>query len=129
MKHYTTSTKTNSGSGYDSEYESDGGTKYSPVKFLGKGAFAKARLFKSASKKTVAVLNPVTKPGDIEEARIKEKFFARLYPYEEDSYLFLMEKDYRLIVPYIPYVPYSKLIGFTEEFQRTLFCSAIEALK
>lgn len=117
-------------SGYESGYESDGETEYSPVRPLGEGGFAKARLFQSISKKTVTVLNPVTTPEDIGEARIKHRFFQTVYP-DIKSHLFIMGKGegYRLVVPYIPYVPYDKLTIDTPEFQRCLFHSAIQALK
>jgi len=117
-------------SGYDSGYESDGGTEYSPVKALGKGAYAQARLFQSVSKKTVAVLNPVSALGDIGEARVKRRFFQTVYP-EKQSHLFNIGKgkDYRLVVPYIPHVPYEKLVIDTPEFQKILFGSAVQTLK
>ena len=115
-------------SGYDSGYESDGGTEYSPVTHLGAGEYAKARLFKATSNKTVAVLNPVDVPGDLDEARIKHRFFQTIYPTQR-SHLFIIETDYRLVVPYIEYVSYQKLTVDTPELQKTIFLSAIEALK
>ncbi|MFT4059783.1 MAG: protein kinase family protein [Legionella sp.] len=138
MPHYKTkknkirtSSRDSEDSGYDSGYESDGGTKYSPVKNLGsKGDYAQARLFQSRSNKAVAVLNPVVTPGDIEEARVKRRFFQTVYP-EKQSYLFNIEKgmDYRLVVPYIPHIPYKELIIDNPKLQKILFGSAVNALK
>lgn len=115
-------------SGYESGYESDGETEYSPVKTLGKGGYAQARLFKSISNKTVAVLNPVTIPGDIVEATVKYRFFKTVYS-DQQSHLFPMGTDYRLVVPHIQFVPYEQLIIDTPELQKTLFLSAVQALK
>lgn len=115
-------------SGYESGYESDGKTEYYPERYLGKGEYAQARLFKSIFNKTVTVLSSVTIPGDIVEARTKYRFFQKVYP-DKQSHLFTMKDDYRLVVPYIPYVPYNKLRVDTPEFQRILFRSAAQALK
>jgi serine/threonine protein kinase len=115
-------------SGYESGYESDGETEYSPLKPLGKGYYTQARLFKSKSNKSVAVLNPVETPGDIGEATVKHRFFQTVYP-KHQSHLFTMKNDYRLVIPYIPYIPYEELNIDTPEFQKILFHSAIQALK
>lgn len=112
----------------ESEYESDGETGYSPVKPLGKGHYARARLFKSKSEKAVTVLNPIKTPADMEEARVKHRFFKTVYP-DKQSHLFKINGSYRLIVPYISYEPYNKLTISTPEFQKTLFLSAAQALK
>ncbi|CAM2802328.1 protein kinase [Legionella steigerwaltii] len=129
MARYKINTKkTSEDSGYESGYESDGETEYSPVKPLGKGGYAQARLFKSLSNKLVAVLNPVSTPGDIEEATVKHRFFKTIYS-DKQSHLFRMGTDYRLVVPYIQFVPYEKLIIDTPELQKKLFQSAIQALK
>jgi serine/threonine protein kinase len=131
MPHYKIKARTSSeDSGYESGYESNGGTEYSPTKPLGTGSYAQARLFESISKKAVAVLNPVTIPGDLGEASVKHRFFQTVYP-DKKSHLFTMENedDYRLVVPYIPYVPYDNLTIDTPEFQRNIFRSAIQALK
>ncbi|KTC86201.1 protein kinase domain-containing protein [Legionella cincinnatiensis] len=133
MPRYKTKTRKRSedfedDSGYDSGYESDGGTEYSPVKPLGAGEYAQARLFKSISNKAVTVLNPVKTPGDFGEAKIKQRFFQTLYP-NKKSHLFSIGTDYRLVVPYIQYTPYNKLIIDTREFHKILFHSAIKALK
>ena len=115
--------------GYESGYESDGETKYSPVKKLGEGEFSTARLFKSESNKSVVVLNPLTTPGDMKEAEVKHRFFKRIYP-DQTSYLFeIAEGDYRLVVPHVPYVSYEDLTIDTQELQRILFHSAAQALK
>jgi serine/threonine protein kinase len=115
--------------GYESGYESDGGTKYSPVKPLGKGGYAQARLFRSACKKEVTVLNPVTMPGDMGEAAIKQRFFLKVYPNNQSHLFTIAGGDYRLVVPYVPYIPYHKLTIDTPEIQLNLFCSAAQALK
>ncbi|HHF0526550.1 TPA: protein kinase family protein [Legionella anisa] len=129
MARYKINTKKNSkDSGYESGYESDEGTQYSPVKSLGKGGYAEARLFQSTSNKSVAVLNPVTTPGDIGEATVKHRFFKTVYS-NKQSHLFPRGTDYRLVVPYIQFVPYEKLIIDTPELQKNLFHSAIQALK
>lgn len=129
MARYKIKIKKNSeDSGYESGYESDGETEYMPVKTLGEGGYAKARLFKSISNKAVAVLNPVKIPGDIGEATVKHRFFKTVYS-DKQSHLFPMGTDYRLVVPYIQFVPYENLIIDTPELQKTLFYSAIQALK
>lgn len=133
MPHYRVKTRQNSedsedDSGYNSGYESDGGTEYSPVRPLGQGHYAQARLFESDSKKAITVLNSAEERGDLEEARIKHRFFQTVYP-DKSSHLFDMGRDYRLVVPYIPYVPYKKLQIDTPELQKTLFYSACQALK
>ncbi|KTD44413.1 protein kinase domain-containing protein [Legionella parisiensis] len=129
MARYKTKIKKNSeDSGYESGYESDGETEYSPIKTLGEGGYAKVRLFKSISNKAVAVLNPVTIPGDMGEATVKHRFFKTVYS-DKQSHLFPMGGDYRLVVPYIQFEPYEKLIIETPELQKTLFHSAIQALK
>ncbi len=128
MLRYRTHSKTDSGDGYDSEYESDTGTIYHPVKPIGQGHYAQARLFKSITNQAIAVLNPNKIPGDIGEAKIKQRFFRVVYP-EKQSPLFIMKNDYRLVLPYISYVPYEKLSINTPEFQKILFRSAALALK
>lgn len=115
-------------SGYESGYESDGGTEYTPVDSLGEGRFAKARLFKSKNNKAVTVLNPLNIPGDFVEAKVKHRFFTTIYP-DKQSHLFILGKDYRLVVPYVDYTPYEKLSIDTVAFQVVLFQSAIQALK
>lgn len=129
MPRYKTKTRQRSeDSGYESGYESDGGTEYSPTRLLGTGEYAQARLFKSISDKMITVLNPVKTPDiDIGEATIKHRFFQTIYP-DTESHLFDMETDYRLVVPYIQYVPYDELDINTPEFQKGLFYSAIQAL-
>ncbi|KTD56232.1 protein kinase [Legionella sainthelensi] len=128
MARYKIKTKKKSeDSGYESGYESDGGTEYSPIKPLGHGDYAQVRLFKSITNKSVAVLNPVTVPGDIGEATVKHRFFKTVYS-DKQSHLFPMGSDYRLVVPYIQCVPYEKLIIDTPELQKILFHSAIQAL-
>jgi serine/threonine protein kinase len=85
-------------------------------------------LFQSKTKKAVTVLNPVKTAGDIEEARVKHRFFKTVYP-DKQSHLFAIGEGYRLIVPHIPYTPYNKLTINSPEFQKTLFRSAAHALK
>jgi serine/threonine protein kinase len=133
MPHYRVKTRQSSedcedDSGYNSGYESDGGTEYSPVRPLGRGQYAQARLFESHSKNALTVLNSAKERGDLGEARIKYRFFQTVYP-DKSSYLFEMGDDYRLVVPYIPYIPYKKLKIDTPELHRTLFYSACQALK
>jgi len=123
MPRYKTRTSTG-----ESEYESDEETVYLPIKPLGKGYYAQARLFKSDSEKAVVVLNPVTIPGDIGEAKIKHRFFQTCYP-DKKSHLFMIDQDYRLVVPYISSVPYKEIKIDTAEFQKIIFLSAIQALK
>ena len=128
MPHYQINhRKSTEDSGYDSGYESDGGTTYSPVKSLGAGHYAQARLFQSISNQTVAVLKPVRTPGDIEEALIKHRFFQTIYP-DSRSHLHTIENDYRLVVPYLQYVPYTQLTMDTPELHKRFFLSAIQAL-
>jgi serine/threonine protein kinase len=117
-------------SGYQSGYESDGGTKYLPVKRLGKGKYAEARLFKDLSGKAVAVLNPVKKPADVEEARVKYRFFETIYPHMR-PYLCILEEDYRLVVPYIDHIPYQKFRVSKDApcLQKLVFKSASQAIK
>jgi hypothetical protein len=67
-KTHTKKTSTSSDTGSDSNYESDGDTNYSPVRTLGEGGYACARLFKSVCNKEIAVLKPVSTHADIEEA-------------------------------------------------------------
>lgn len=113
----------------DSDYESDGGTHYSPAKSLGAGRYAQSRLFRSITNKEVTVLNPVSKSGDMDEVKTKKRFFLAVYP-NKQSYLSIMGEDYRLVVPYIPYKAYKQLppIESTEQ-QMMIFSSAANAVK
>ena len=119
--------KNKDASEYDSGYESEGGSEYSFVRPLGKGEYAKARLFQSSSAKAVCVLSSIKDPADIEEAVNKHRFFKKLYP-NQPSDLFRLESDYRLVVPYIAHVSYKKLTVDTLESQKTLFLSASKAV-
>lgn len=131
MPHYSRKARSEDSmndSGYESGYESDDGTEYTPVKPIGEGEYAKARLFKSISNKTVAVLNPVKTPADFGEVSIKHRFFQTIYP-DKSSHLFTMGTDYRLVIPYFEYVQYTNLAIETPELQITLFQSAIQAIE
>lgn len=123
-----------SDSGYDSSYESDGGTEYAPKDELGEGRYARTRLFESKTNKNVAVLNPIEIPADLGEARIKHHFFETIYSDTDNQSAFfaVAKDDYRLIVPYIKGTPYEALSGELKldspEAQKQLFQSAIRAL-
>jgi len=117
--------------GYDSEYESDGNTKYSVDAELGQGSQAIARRFKNKNNtKAIAVLhqkNNVTTNWNI--VNTKFNFFKTLY---RDQNVDLIEidnkKNYRLVLPLIPGETYTKL-RVTDQTIVQVLQSAILALK
>lgn len=115
--------------GYESGYESEGGSFYKPKKELGKGASARARKFESNTGKTKAVLDPINLGFiDFFEAETKFNFYKALYP-QHFPQLIKKSGTYRLIAPVINGVPYDALkIGAKRE-QIKLFISTIKALK
>ncbi len=132
MPKYTTQDK-----GYESGYESDGGTSYKPEKEIGKGKYTRARKFKSTGSSTakeIAVLDPVL--VDWDEAQAKYNFFKALYP-DRSVELIKTPKSrafpqggYRLILPLIPGQLYKDLkISNDPEEHLGLFLSAVEALE
>lgn len=121
-------------SGHDSEYESDGGTKYSPKKELGEGGYSTARLFQSDNKRKKAVLAPKNLQIDFQEAQTKAQFFKALYPSQDTQLIIksddnLKEVDYRLVLPLISGKSYEELFITEREEQIGLFLSAIKALQ
>ena len=126
MPLYKLKTRTGSNS---SLYVSDEGMEYSPVKSIGTGDYGQARLFQSKTGKAVVVLNSLKATADIAEAKVKHRFFQTVYS-DEKSSLFTFFKDaYRLVVPYIPHVPYERLNVSSHDFHTIIFLSAISALQ
>lgn len=131
----------NHDSGYESGYESDGGTLYRPEKdflgqekTLGKGNYSRARLFKSTQNtKNIVVLDPAV-PQKITPWEIEKKFsfYKALYPQH------LVDKidkngTFRMILPLIPGQSYEEYKDKSEDQDQTLqiklFLSTVRALK
>ena len=106
-----------SATGTESDYESDGGSHYSPKDFLGAGRYARARRFESPKGKPVVVLAPnCYGQVPLSEVDRKYRFFSQHYPGEK-SYLFCSPEDeknlvqsFRMVVPLIPGVTYKNYI-------------------
>jgi serine/threonine protein kinase len=120
--------------GNESEYESDGGTKYWPKKNLGKGAYSKARVFSSSdNRKAKAILCPRdNKNINYREMTAKRSFFQTLYPRSGVTH-FKTGGTYRLILPLVPGQKYSELKlpkspKVRCDQQITLFLSTVTAL-
>lgn len=119
-----------SGTGSSSSlYVSDEGMEFFPDKFIGTGDYGQARLFKSKTGNAVVVLNPVTASGDIAEAKVKHRFFQTVYTDMKSSLFTFFTDAYRLVVPYIPHVPYERLNVKSHDFHHIIFLSAISALQ
>ncbi|MFT4057939.1 MAG: hypothetical protein QM652_00160 [Legionella sp.] len=115
--------------GYDSSYESDGGTNFFPKETLGEGSNSRARKFQSLDGRELVVLNPRgVKRIDSLELFTKKYFFELNYPYGTTE-LFQGKENYRLITPLVPGVLYNKLIFNSPEQQLKVFLSAVRALK
>ena len=117
--------------GYESGYESDEGTLYTPKAHLGEGSFAKADRFVSKDGRSIVVLSPHKSEGDIDfkEALVKTQFFRANYP-SQSSYLIQKKTDYRLVLPEIPGLSYLKLQWSTpcfSLFQQLNFCGSVIA--
>lgn len=120
--------RSESSEGYESGYESEGGTVYSDQGHeLGQGVYSRARKFKSKDgKKVKAILDPIKR--DDNEIKAKYNFFKSLYP-EAGVDLIENENTYRLVLPLIPGRPFNKIKINNEEEHIKLFLSAIQALK
>jgi serine/threonine protein kinase len=117
-------------SGYESDYESEGGTHYYPKKTLGEGTYSKARKFQSRDgKKEKAVIAPKN-TNDIyfNEVEAKYHFFKAIYP-DKEVKLVKERGTYRLVAPLIPGDAYDKLTIISKEQQIKFFLSAVKALK
>ncbi|MBA3536354.1 MAG: hypothetical protein H0T84_07080 [Tatlockia sp.] len=114
--------------GYESGYESEGGTEYKADKEIGRGKYALARAFLSDQGKAIAILSPLNKKIDLEEAQTKYQFFNTIYP-GQGTQLIEGQGTYRLVLPLLPGKPYNKLAITSEEYARLLFLSAVQALK
>ncbi len=128
----------------ESDYESDGGSHYSPKDILGEGQYARARRFESRDGKAVVVLDsaPDTYVHAPEIFR-KHYFFANHYP-ERKSYLLRelyshdgqknSSRPYRMVVPCIPgvtYRSYVQAVGKIKDIEQQihLFLSLVVELK
>ncbi|MBA2651979.1 MAG: hypothetical protein H0U73_06925 [Tatlockia sp.] len=115
----------------ESEYESAEGTIYKPGDDIGIGEFSRARGFysKENQDKTKAVLKPAEpEKVDFKEINRKYKFFKTLYQ-NQGVHLSESESTYRLVLPLLPGELFQKIIIAHEEEARTMFLSAIRALR
>lgn len=116
----------NNNDGYESGYESEGGTLYRFKKTLGSGVYSQGRRFDSLNgRKSKVVLNPIIYNTD--EITAKYNFFKTIYP-EHQIKLIQTRNTYRLIVPLVPGEPYHSVNLLNQKQQITLFLSAIHAL-
>ncbi|RUR08886.1 hypothetical protein [Legionella septentrionalis] len=127
-------------SGYDSGYESDGGTSYSQPKRLGSGNYSLCRILSSTDGlKHKIVLNPInsTQPSsstqygfDYDEVVAKARFFKTLYP-SADVQLFISgdKTHYRLILPLLPGKAYNTFENPDYKQLLKLFLAAVRAVK
>lgn len=121
--------------GYESGYESGDGTEYRAHTQIGKGLYARARLFQSKDgQKKKVVLDPRNAQMlDIAEAKAKYDFFRALYGLQSAE-LYIEEyvrriTDYRLVLPLIPGISYLSLRGNDKRQHIKLFFTAIQALR
>jgi serine/threonine protein kinase len=114
--------------GYESGYESEGGTAFKFNKKIDKSEDTLAREFISDEGKTIAILSPLNKKIDFEEAHKKYQFFNLIYP-GQGTQLIEAQGTYRLALPLLPGKPYHKLIFSSQEYARIVFLSAVQALK
>lgn len=88
-----------------SDYDSDGGTNYTPYKYLSSGKCDSARVFRAESGGKVVVLKPVD-PQNVQmpQARYKCRFFKKIYPKKQAHHFEWQEpiKDYRDVLTYFP---------------------------
>lgn len=118
--------------GYESGYESAGGTRYGIKKQapLGRGSYSRARLLESLEgTKSKVVLDPKN-PSHINQHELNAKhyFFLTLYP-DLEVKLFKKAGSYRMVVPLVPGKAYKQLQFEDKEQKIKLFISAIKALK
>jgi serine/threonine protein kinase len=142
IKKYTIGKKNDTEDKNDgSDYESDGGTKYTPKKVLGKGTSSRARLFTSKNnKKNKVVLDPI-ELSEIDEREIQNKFnfFKTLYSNQAELFRFEQKyysdneletiNNYRMILPLVPGVPYNEVDLTDPNTQWSLLKSAVKAIK
>lgn len=115
--------------GYESGYESDGGTFYDATSVIGEGDYAQARKFQAKNGRHKAVLTPKkSQEIDYEEVQAKYEFFKTLYP-SHDVELLKERGSYRLVLPLLPGLPYQKFDAANKKQQIKLFLCAIEALQ
>jgi serine/threonine protein kinase len=121
----------------DSEYESDGGTKYSATEKLGKGTSARVRKLTSKdnnNKNYRVVLDPIN-PLKIDSHEMKNKFKFFYTMYEKAEIFKWSQKttnklvNYRMILPYIPGKIYNKVNMDDSQNQWSIFKSAVKAIR
>lgn len=145
--------------GYESGYESEGGTEYVPTNEEYKGSYAKFRRLRRKNDLQHDEQSVVGKPRfeksynltEHTEAQNKQLFFATLYPEREKPvylpvkppkrYYFYTDKgkkeavkdpnhqSYRLILPFIKGTAYINSIILSRKHLRQLFLLAIDALE
>jgi hypothetical protein len=127
--------------GYESEYEDDEGNKYKSCRYAGSGSSAKGREFKSSNpeRKNVIVLAPREGLSDeaIKEVLNKRDFFQEVHSDKGNTHYFppdyFLSKDtYRLVVPQMPGMQYSKFnvyCSLKKSGQLKLILLAIQAIE
>jgi len=115
----------------ESEYESDDGERYTPETVLGTGTHSVVRSLGSRSRRLKAVLQPRISKYDHSEIARKRAFFQGLYGETNVRFFdFKKKSTYRLIVPLLPGVPYSKLKLSSDPLEQiNLMLRTVEAIE